>query len=55
MASRPARRAACGPSTGSGAAAVPFQHVGTATRSNELSVDRVGQPREPVSVRELCG
>ena len=47
----PARRAACGPSTGSGAAAL-FQQAGTATGSNELSVAKADQPG---SVRELCG
>lgn len=49
----PARRAACGPSTGSGAAEAPFQHVGTATESDEVSVARARPAREPVSVREL--
>lgn len=49
----PARRAACGPSTGSGAAEAPFQHVGTATESDEVSVARGRPAREPVSVREL--
>ena len=34
----PERRAARGPSTGSGAAAVPFQHARTATESNEPGV-----------------
>ena len=34
----PARRAASGPSTGSGAAALPFQHAVTATGSNEACV-----------------
>jgi hypothetical protein len=38
----PARRAACGPSTGSGAAAELFQHAETATRSNEAHVGTRG-------------
>ena len=36
-ASRPERRAACGPSTGSGAAALPVQHQEVVTESNEPS------------------
>jgi hypothetical protein len=32
------RRAVCGPSTGSGAAAVPFQRAGNATESNIAGV-----------------
>ena len=38
----PARRAARSPSTGSGAAAEPFQHPETATRSNEARVGTRG-------------
>jgi hypothetical protein len=38
----PARRAACGPSTGSGAAAEPFQYAETATKSNEARVGTRG-------------
>lgn len=36
----PARRAACGPSTGSGAAAAPFQHVGTGYGKQQTVRDR---------------
>ena len=39
----PERRAVCGPSTGSGAAAVPFRHTGTATGSNEAGVPTRGR------------
>jgi hypothetical protein len=38
----PASRAARGPSTGSGAAAEPFQHTRTATKSNEARVGTRG-------------
>jgi hypothetical protein len=44
MASRSGAQGRLGPSTGSGAAAAPFQHLGTATGSNELAVARAGQP-----------
>ena len=47
----PARRAACGPNTGTGAAEAPFQHVGTATGATNCPWP--GPAREPVSVREL--
>ena len=49
----PARRAACGPSTGSGAAGAPFRHVGTATESNEVSVARGAGQGARIRVRAL--
>ena len=50
--SRPERRAARGPGTGSGAPALPVQHQEIVTKSNEPSrVTVTGRQREAVSER----